>query len=392
MSAPDYLYKPYRALKAVNSNNVLKIVSTTSSSASSAVLRDRFYLDFFVNMCDKSSGTEVWSWAGACYVGSENYYMHNTARHGWIRQKDSSGREYVVFWDAGLNTLGKVNNLPQLVNPVMTSFTVSANYKSAWYVDSRCRMEYRIWNNSTNDWGGWIDFDLVLKPQQFEGEINFSTQFENLTPEIRQHGIQFRGRIENDEGVNQGGASIAYFPTGVPITFVQPSITLYMTTSEVIPAIGGQGEAPTVLFQDSALTTEWTTVGVELYLVYSTTYKKWLTYGYSSAFGYNCVLEIKEQTTPPPSSPPYYDYQGYNMYDQNDAEQQVIMNTGSNIGRFYIDENNNTAHASFGGTYPNWTFGPKRAVGYYASGQPMVVQQVMYVDGNGVISEVDPIN
>jgi len=104
MSAPEYLYKAKLPATSSTSSKVINL--TASSGTDKELMKSRFYLDFFISLDQLGATGMSGQWAGACYVGSENYYMHNINRHGWM-EITHNNQKSIVFWDAGLNTLGR---------------------------------------------------------------------------------------------------------------------------------------------------------------------------------------------------------------------------------------------------------------------------------------------
>ncbi|SMG32479.1 hypothetical protein [Sphingobacterium psychroaquaticum] len=386
MAAPESLYTHKGVAQKTGETD--RIVKFTSSSDSGAVNKSRFYLDGFVNTMQNG----VRKWAGYCYVGSENYYMHNIARHGWMRgYKD--GQQIVVFWDAGLNTLGDVSGRPNLVDSSIASFTVKGLFKSAYYIDSNVMIEYQEWNSLNQSWGAWFPVDNFKFLAQNNGFIDlpFTMQIEEASENILNNGLRFKMVNSNPEGIKESEVSVPLFPSGVPINFVSPSRTLYMNTLVLIPQTDLQEGRATRLFTDQGITNPYSHDGTNLYLEDGVNYKKWITYG-MTIYGYNGVLTIDEWTRPP--SVTSFSYKGF-ASTQIDAEMQVMNNSGTNVGTLYFNEVAGTAHKSYTVVGSNIVFGEKANQGYYAEGTPYpqaIISQVYYVNASGVYQEENPIN
>lgn len=388
MAAPGNVY--VGSLPGVRTTGEQEVLITTSAESTS-LLKDRFYLDYFICL-DSTAGVGMQGkWAGACIVGSPNYYMHNIVRHGWL-EFYLNNEKYVVFWDAGLNTLGK-SFTPFIVNPVFNEFTVAARFKSAYHLDGTAKLEWRRWNEQANSWGAWNVFGYDTQWQSVDGNKSWSTDLGNITQGDRINGISFRSSIQNDEGIYTDPQIVYLFASGVPITFINPNITLYMNTSELVPA-PSQGYA-TVLYQDASLVTPHPVDGVNLYLIDTPTYKRYVVYGYSVQLGYDCVLSITDWR-PEPSPPSPFSYRGYNVSDQNAAEMQAINNSSGDLGTIYLNVDAGTAHKTFTGTAPDWVFGEKANQGYYVEMRgPWPnpnIQRVVYVNASGEYDFKDIIN
>lgn len=163
------------------------------------ILKQRFYLDdVFINQKDGVSG-----FIGCCYAGSFNYMMHNPTRLGSLAKyrETTSGngnwKSYKLFNDAGLNTLG-IGELSAIVNAFSNKVQVTANYYSAFYLNSYALgIEYKkesdtIWQTAMEESGAEIPDNGSLLNKTF-----------NFIPEgfEKDDVIYIRARIQNDEGI-----------------------------------------------------------------------------------------------------------------------------------------------------------------------------------------------
>lgn len=191
MAAPESLYlKKHVARKSGEADKVIKF---TSGGGTSAVLKERFYLDKF----DIKEIDGVKYWAGACRVGSPNYYMHNVARYGW-RELIQDGLRYRVFNDAGLNTLGVTTQPTQGAEHTIFEFLIdSFSSKSAYYIDG----EYGL---SFSDDGGVTWKEYSLKDFQDKNTTESSDVYDlgvtRSFPLVATRTVMARSYHENAEG------------------------------------------------------------------------------------------------------------------------------------------------------------------------------------------------
>ena len=189
MAAPSNVY--VGSLPGVRTTGEQEVLITTSAESTS-LLKDRFYLDYFICL-DSTAGVGMQGkWAGACIVGSPNYYMHNIARHGWL-EFYLNNEKYVVLWDAGLNTLPIVSqfSLPAEMGN-RTGKTGDTTFKTAFYFPSTA-VEYGV---RYKQLGGWLELngDVVINQ---DSQLTRVFNFPKLTPNTS---LEAYAYIRNAEG------------------------------------------------------------------------------------------------------------------------------------------------------------------------------------------------
>lgn len=162
-------------------------------SAEEAVLKARFYLDWI--MAFEKDG--VRGFIGGVTHLSDNYYMHNTARHYTLRGRGPAGQLIYWFNEAGLNTLGiSIINGANLYWANNVRFNIT--FKSAWFVNtSQMGIQYRLAGSGT--WNThWILGESLPQQQQVTSNRLFDP---NLAPG---QNLQVRPIIVNNEGSYYG--------------------------------------------------------------------------------------------------------------------------------------------------------------------------------------------
>lgn len=184
MAAPSHLFT--HKVVSQKTGRADKLVLLTSAAESSTVLKTRFYLDgFFIR---EHNGVK--KWAGYCIVGSTNYYMHAEARHSWLRER-RNGQDIVVFWDAGLNTMGFgsiVNTVTLWANHII----YNAEYVAAYYNDTsnigvRWKLSTAPTWNTTMFTQAILQGQTVARQEFFNPELQLGQQLHiqliNVNPE-----------------------------------------------------------------------------------------------------------------------------------------------------------------------------------------------------------------
>lgn len=156
-------------------------------SAEEAVLKARFYLDWV--MAFEKDG--VRGFIGGVTHLSDNYYMHNTARHYTLRGRGPAGQLIYWFNDAGLNTLGLA-----AINSTVVSWAnhviLDISFFSSWHNNStgigiRFRVGSGSW--SINNFPG-----APPKEQSVTSERTF------ITPYSPGQNMEVQAFITNEEG------------------------------------------------------------------------------------------------------------------------------------------------------------------------------------------------
>lgn len=170
--------------------------------ANVATLKTRYYLDFIRGVSEyDANGVEVVDksgFIGGCVIGSDNYYMHNTARHWSVGSLTASNE--VLFNDAGKNTLGRVSNplgdgKVQVVNDEIGTIELTARFRSAWHVSTNKQgFEWLTpgFANTTNNFGA-----------QDKQVVEYRTRVLNTNDQHNQiagNTFQVRAYVENAEG------------------------------------------------------------------------------------------------------------------------------------------------------------------------------------------------
>lgn len=185
MAAPNNAYrtKTVRLQKGSEVTHQLAILHVNK-----ATHLDRFYLDGILTVMLESGAEGM---IGIVNEGSNNFYMHNTSRHGSGRH----GSEGIWLNDGGLNTLGEISNLSDAL--LYSNFiTVATRPKSAWYVN-------------TSDWG--IEIKLVSQTWTQAVKLSMGTLAQQLHPASRYYlfrpfsffegnNVNIRAYLTNAEG------------------------------------------------------------------------------------------------------------------------------------------------------------------------------------------------
>jgi hypothetical protein len=385
----------YRAqkLKLVTGGGAVAQHDLAITTDTAEILKARFYLDSLYAVQSPSGGAFI----GGCMVGSFNYNMHNPARVGALRWRDAVGVQ-AGYADAGLNTKGIVIGEIVVLNREFTNVQLKASFKSAYLVfTDAAGIQTRTWNDTINNWGGWssgANSGNAAAGLQFDRVIGDA--FGNIDASIKAHGYQVRAFITNSEGTYIGPTSLPIFLTGI-LTQVRKGfwsgqvMTFYRDNQDITAADagGGSGFGYTSLYTDESLTLLYMPQGLEKF--YTAQYD-WFIYGYRQDLDTWVVTTLGHDGAPPdPVSPPKYAWTSFHASSQDLAEQRTLDGNNNSVD-WYMNNTYQTAHKNFSGTYPNWNFGTLADQGYYVTGNRVRIERVMYVDGSGIATDVDPIN
>lgn len=191
MSAPNSAYLNESFKEGTTDANA-KQALIAIPDVSNATLKTRFYLDETLGKADGASGGTLINhgFVGGCIVGSANYYMHNIARHHTLRET-INGQEVVFFNDAGLNTLGRVNN------PLLTSVNIE-NFIIQQIISNSAFWVSGVYGVQINkDGSGWVT--PVSVNQAMDSQVTMSNI--NIADSVEfNENIQLRLFHQNDEG------------------------------------------------------------------------------------------------------------------------------------------------------------------------------------------------
>lgn len=190
MAAPSNAYRAEKLHDGTTTANSVK-ADIAIPNVSEATLKTRFYLDFLLN----TTKDGVAGFVGGCTIGSDNYAMHNTARHWTGRGRGPSGQMIQWFNDAGLNTLGPANlGVNGFVTLWANYVRAHITFTAAWYVNTtEFGFEYRQTGAST-----WIR--RKLDPSAIPQQQSITDTWRLPGSMIPDTSYQFRFYNVNDEG------------------------------------------------------------------------------------------------------------------------------------------------------------------------------------------------
>lgn len=197
MAAPSGAYRTEKLHDGTTNANSVK-ADIAIPNATESVLKSRFYLDFLLN----TERNGVAGFVGGCTIGSNNYAMHNTARHWTGRGRGPAGQMIQWFNDAGLNTLGLAVRTGLPVVNYANYFIVPSTYTSAWYINTT-RIGYQVRLQGATSWITATTIGPIAIPQQqvLTKNLNFF-----LIGNLYNQGdrVDIRPFIENAEGTYYG--------------------------------------------------------------------------------------------------------------------------------------------------------------------------------------------
>lgn len=218
-------------MSAPNSEFIQKrletLVGTTTKDArigiydaNVATLKTRYYLDFVRGVSEyDANGVEIVDksgFIGGCVIGSDNYYMHNTARHWSVGSLTASNE--VLFNDAGKNTLGTAKEVTGASRVMLANyFSFEGDFKAAFHVPSTIAGDSSIgWQVRKQGDTGWMTFPNGGSLSAGEELIKRDILIHQIPVFEQGDRIEFRPFNKNAEGEYYG--SIGSFNAGRVVT------------------------------------------------------------------------------------------------------------------------------------------------------------------------------
>lgn len=187
MAAPSNAYRTEKLHDGTTTANSVK-ADIAIPNATESVLKSRFYLDFLLN----TERNGVAGFIGGCTIGSDNYAMHNTARHWTGRGRGPAGQTIQWFNDAGLNTLGTVAAVPNISQHSLSAFIIASFTVQSAYYDNG------IYGVQINPGSGWATIQFGNIPQN----TSLSSDVTDISDYVEfGQTIQVRSYHQNAEGV-----------------------------------------------------------------------------------------------------------------------------------------------------------------------------------------------
>ncbi|EOR96728.1 hypothetical protein ADIARSV_0151 [Arcticibacter svalbardensis MN12-7] len=370
MSAPTTAYRTNVLKSNLNGNEVSHQLAIPTDTDD--ILKERFHLDKLFKI-QTAYGV---GFIGGCLEGGANSKFHKPSRIGQLRSYFNGVNAH--YLDGGLNCYGEITSAT-VTSLDFANVQITIGYKSSYYSETTISgYEYRIWNDSTNNWDGWTDgANLGYMAQNSEQTKTATVVFDSINDGTRLHGFEFRPYITNGEG-KLYGTTVTIIPTGILTTVREGNgtsgtqYTYYRNASILDPK-----DNIVKLFTDSAMTNHYQPNGTFNFYYDETNY---FTYGYNGIYGTYSIISLGQDTPPiEVHEPVQYSYQGYSTASRESAADDVYNHGGAFIGTIYFNEDNVKAYNNYSGTYPDFVYGSLANAGYYA----IQNGSVTYIDYSG---------